>query len=137
MSDGQQQPDLLENLKHLLDEIGPEEAVTVKEESLAVQESNRFGLSADEENAKIEIQRKSLEVKSMSQDIDERKKYATMIFYLVCFWLLLVLLIVVYSGWDAYRVHVADSVLIALITGVSVNVIALFAIVAKYLFPKR
>ena len=71
------------------------------------------------------------------QDIKERKKYARCIFCLVCVWLAAVLAITTASGTKRCPVNLSDAVLIALISGVSVNVIALFAIVTTYLFPKR
>ena len=66
------------------------------------------------------------------QDIKERKKYANRIYWLIVVWLLgiAVLLFCFYSRVDS-------SVLIALLSGTTVNVLGIFVVVAKYLFPQR
>ena len=123
----------LDLLLELLDDIQPECGNREKDD-LAKDEQKAFRAKGQEEHEK---QKKELELKSLQQDIDERKGYATKIFFLVCVWLATVLLIVAASGCEFIRLTVSDTVLVALISGVSVNIIALFAIVANYLFPKR
>lgn len=78
-----------------------------------------------------------LEAVGFKQDTNERKAYAKRIFYLVCVWLIAVLLILVAVGFSWHSFVLSDKVLLALIGGTSVNVLGLFAIVANYLFPKR
>ena len=81
--------------------------------------------------------RKLLEefIKDTQQDREQRKAYADKIFWLVCLWLLAVLGLVALAG--SINFELSDTVLIALISTVSVNIIALMAIVANYLFPKE
>lgn len=83
-----------------------------------------------------------LELESRRHDLEARKKYGRAVFWLVAIWILLVLAIVVWSGYSdvvhRYRgPKLSDGVLIALISGLSVNVIGLLTIVVTYLFPKR
>lgn len=68
----------------------------------------------------------------------ERVKYANRIFKLMEGWLCSVffLLILVGMGTQAGWFKLSDSVLIALVSGTSVNVIGIFAIVVNYLFNK-
>ena len=106
-------------------------------ESLAAEEVDEFEWSGTEEKARLENKRERIEQDSLRQDIEQRKKYARQIFWLVCAWLAAVLVITTASGAKRCPVTLSDAVLIALISGVSVNVIALFAIVARYLFPTR
>jgi hypothetical protein len=81
--------------------------------------------------------RKLLEefIKDTQQDREQRKAYADKIFWLVCLWLLAVLGLAALAGGKKFEL--SDTVLIAFISTVSVNIIALMAIVANYLFPKE
>jgi len=72
-----------------------------------------------------------------SQDMSARKNYARCIFFLLVAWLGLVFSVVIASGYKACPIYLSDAVLIALISGASVGVIGLFAIVANYLFPRK
>lgn len=69
------------------------------------------------------------------QNREQRKEYAKNIFILVCVWLF-ILLVVVWQTGTRY-LWLSDTVIIALITGTTVNIIALMVIVANYLFPKN
>jgi len=120
----------------LLKSIKPEQLGETGE-ALAQEEEGAFEKSGEQELAKLEVRRRELEAKSLEQDIEERKKYANKIFWLICVWLTVVLVIMTVNGATRVAFTLSDSVLIALISGVSVNIIALFAIVANYLFPKR
>jgi uncharacterized integral membrane protein len=82
------------------------------------------------------------------QDTRARKEYANKIFLMVCVWLEVLWLVVIFNGvrqfslqlwkWPVdFTLTISDRVLIALITGTTVNVLGLFAIVCNYLFPKR
>ena len=82
------------------------------------------------EDASIEARQKNLDLQSQSQDIAERKKYALWLYVLIVGWLISVML-AVFLG---QLCHISDSVLIALITGLSVNVTGLFVLVVRYLF---
>ena len=81
-------------------------------------------------------QKRQQELDEGAYDLDARKRYGERIFWLVVAWIAVVLVIVVVSGYSNGP-KLSDGVLIALITGLSVNVIGLLAIVINYLFPKR
>lgn len=97
-----------------------------------------------DETAFRDLHKKSLEedLVSKKQDREQRKEFAAKIFSLTVGWLVCVVLILLFQGWgiafscvETDRFHLSDSVLIALITGASVNIIGLMAIVIRYLFP--
>jgi hypothetical protein len=92
------------------------------------------------------LHRQGIEDKLM---LDLRIQYADKIFNLVTKWLLVVVFLILCSAIsfpqrDSFLValknisfHLPDAVLIAFITTTTINVIALFAIVANWLFPKN
>ncbi len=92
--------------------------------------------------------KRDIELAGATYELDARKSYGKRIFWLVVAWLVVVLGIVILAGYadrpiysfqsrEIYGPKISDGVLIALITGMSVNVIGLLAIVVNYLFPKR
>lgn len=74
-------------------------------------------------------------LKGKRQDRKERKLYANLTFTLISIWLMLI--IVIFVGIGKGSLGYSDSVVIALLTTTTAGVIALFAIVAKYLFPSK
>lgn len=72
-------------------------------------------------NAKIE---------DYEQDIELRKKFSWATYGLLCVWLLIVAGLLIWSSRS-------DEVLIALISGATIQVIGLYYIVLRYIFPKR
>lgn len=85
-----------------------------------------------------ELESARLDIQDKRQNIDARKTYGKHIFWLVCAWLSITLLVVILAavggpiGWFI----VSDSVLIALITTTTASVLGLFTIVVNYLFNK-
>src|SRR5713226_1052614 len=65
---------------------------------------------------------------------DLRKEYLPKLFYLVCGWLIVVVLLVLATSlrW----IVLSDSVLIAFITSTTVSVIGLFLIAGRWLYPQ-
>jgi hypothetical protein len=61
--------------------------------------------------------------------------YAPAFFLLSCFWLLIVTVLLYLNGFSI--VHVSDSVLIAVVTTTTANIIGTLLVVAKYLFPNE
>lgn len=74
-------------------------------------------------------------LKDSKQNREQRKEYANKIFWLVCGWLVSLVFIVILVGFG--RMQLSDTVLVALISGASLNIIGLMVIVAQYLFPKN
>lgn len=74
-------------------------------------------------------------LKDSQQNRAQRKEYANKIFWLVCAWLSVLTFIVCMTGMVYF--NLSDTVLVALISGASINIIGLMVIVANYLFPKN
>jgi hypothetical protein len=71
------------------------------------------------------------------RDVHElRKEYIPRLFGLTCVWLVVVTVFLwrVAGGWNFY---LSDNVLIALITSTTINVIGIFLIAARWLFPTQ
>jgi hypothetical protein len=78
------------------------------------------------------------ELTTERQMLGLRKKYATGLFLLMIVWLVFIGKVVASSGtgkWCGHAFNLSDGVVIALITTTTVNVLGLFYIVAKWLFP--
>ncbi|MFL0803392.1 MAG: hypothetical protein K6L81_06715 [Agarilytica sp.] len=82
------------------------------------------------------------QVESLKQELKEaqdthtlRLGYAGRIFWLVCAWLVCVAIAVFMSGFNVSGFSLSDKVLITFITSTTVNVVGLFVVVAKWMFP--
>lgn len=117
-----------------LDELLPKNLGEKLEENLSSVTPEEKQLS-NNENIDYGDLEKATNIKGNLQNIEERKKYASYIFYMVCFWLLAIMTIVILVG--AKVLVISDAVLIALITSTTLNVVAFFVIVTKYLFPSN
>lgn len=95
--------------------------------------------NASRDHANNELDREKRQAEELLADIaqnrEQRKKYAGKIFWLVCCWLFVLTVIVACTGVGVMAL--SDTVLVALISGASVNIIGLMVIVANYLFPKN
>lgn len=70
------------------------------------------------------------------QDITERKSYARKIYRLTIGWFCALGLILALHGWEKYSgFEISERIILALITSATIEVIGLFVVVAKYLFP--
>ncbi len=96
------------------------------------------------ENQKLQIENQGLELQNqrlkdesgrLRELHDTRKQYVGRLFWLITAWLAVVIALVALSATLKNIFTLADSVLIAFITSTTVSVIALFVIVAKWLFP--
>jgi hypothetical protein len=86
--------------------------------------------------AKARTELVQAKVKSVHQDIDERKKYAGKIFKLICFWVGGMMVVICLSSWAGVTgFRTATPVLLALVGSTTATVLGLFYIVAHYLFP--
>ena len=90
------------------------------------------------------------QIRSLRQDIDERKKYAEKSFKLVAWWVLSVFILLLLHGFFANEIRISlggvsielgsklpDSVLLSVVGGATVSIIGIFLVVANYLFQKR
>jgi hypothetical protein len=92
---------------------------------------------AEEEYVQFEREKRRIEVASAAQDLADRTSWGRKVFWLLVVWLVLVVAAVTFQGFGWFRFHISDSVLIALISTTTANVLSLGYIVANYLFPKR
>jgi hypothetical protein len=84
----------------------------------------------------LEEELKKLEIKSKEQDISMRKEYANKTFSLVCLYMIFVFLLIILACSTAVF-NMSDNVLMVLLGTTTINVIGLFAIVMKNLFPNK
>ncbi len=98
---------------------------------LDLEEAEIFELEA--EALRLEDGRELL--KGRRQDRRERKRYAERIFRLVCCWLGAAMGLVLFCG--LHILELADQLLVTLVGGTTASVVAIFVVVAKYLFPAR
>lgn len=105
------------------------------------------------QNGKTQVEDGSLQkaesnerLKQLQQDRQERKKYAENVFLLIVIWLGVIISLLFLQGFcNLLRTSpdsqpcffLSDAVLIAVITTTTASVVALFVVVAKYLYPKR
>lgn len=127
-----------EKLRSILDKINLESS---KNEP---KQEERTEIKDDE----IELIRKREEVKTMTvankirneelenrrQDRAQRKVYADNLSTFLCFYMILVFFILYKSGSLYNSFELSDSVIIALITTTTANIIGIFAFVVRYLF---
>ena len=86
----------------------------------------------------------SFQVQTLEQELLESKdtqnlrlNYSNKIFWLVCSWLVCVAVSVFLAGFKIYNFSLSDKVLITFITSTTVNVVGLFVVVAKWMFPSN
>lgn len=102
--------------------------------------------NAGEEQATVEQQERYLsfldflqkeeDLKGKSQDREQRLEYSRKIYVFLCVYFGGVLVLLLLSGFRLRDFLLSDGVLMMLLGTTTANVIALFAIVPKYLFSK-
>jgi hypothetical protein len=108
------------------------------------------GAGAPDETAEKELEglevseekeTKRLQNLGLKQDIALRKDFAWDIFYLIVVWLCAIFGILLLQGFQVgicgHAFKLDDSVVLALIGGTTINVLGIFIIVVRYLFPQR
>lgn len=89
----------------------------------------------DREKELVELQLKKEFLDSAKQDREERKKFADKIFTLLTCFLSGTILIVICAGLSkCISFELSDTILIALLTTTTANVIGIFLFVVKYIF---
>jgi hypothetical protein len=92
--------------------------------------------STDDNKFDLNKSLKEFQLQELQDSHKLRKKYCDRIFWLVTVWIALILLILFLSGFQIYKFKLDSSVLITISTTTTISVLGLFAIVAKWLFPK-
>lgn len=93
-----------------------------------------FGDKTDEVLLSYHKDRLNEEIEDSKQDRSQRKIFSFRIFWFMCAYMILSLIVVFCCGIGCMRL--SDAVLIALLTTTLANVIGVFNFVAKYLFHK-
>ena len=75
------------------------------------------------------------ELKSRTQDREQRKKFATRIFWVVIAYIAVVFVVLFFCGYSC--IYLSDAVLITLLSTTTANILSLLVIVFNYLFPKK
>ena len=109
----------------------PIEVLQEEETSIDKKEGKRLHREARETENRLQKEK----LKSQRQDRKQRKKFSFMIFYFLCAYLVTVFLILFLSGLGRLSFELADGVLITLLSTTTVNMIGIFILVVKYLFP--
>lgn len=90
------------------------------------------------EELDVERGHRQAQLESYKQDTQERKKYAARIFLVCASWVTAIFVLLVLNGFGAaIDFKLSDSVLLAAIGSTTANILGIFYIVARYLFPKR
>lgn len=87
---------------------------------------------ADRKVAAADLEK--IKVQAARDDLLARRRFARTIYFTSLAWLALVLGVVLLAGFGAGGFALSDAVLVALVTTTTVNVIAWFAAVVRYLF---
>ena len=117
-----------ESLRQIIETELPDDA---DDEGEYLAEAQEFEEGA--EALRLEDRRELL--KGRKQDRRERKRYAELVFRLVCWWLVGVIALVCCSGLGA--LELGEMVLVTIVGSTTASVVAIFVVVAKYLFPPR
>jgi|GEM_PF-1083459 len=74
--------------------------------------------------------------KTQAYKLKGREKYGSLIPIIVIVWLSIVVVIIISQGFSIGNFFLSDGALIALISGVSINVVGLFYIVIRFIFSE-
>lgn len=114
-----------------------EENLVSELESLDKSKEEEFSTSRDENF--IEHALRWEKYLSRKQDRQQRKEFASKIFIFLCVYMVVVFVLLLFSGIKGQGLcfHLDDKVLLALLTTTTINMISIFVVVAKYLFPNK
>lgn len=106
-------------------------------------ENNSDGIPQDTDTLQAYINQKDYDehrlneeqIKDKQQDREQRKEYADKIFFLVATWLILLLILLLFCGSGV--INFSDTVIVAILTGTTLDILGFMIIVANYLFPKN
>lgn len=109
--------------KNLLNEDISDECIITSSESDSAQ--------------KIALEDSREELENKKQNRSQRKTYANKLFMFLCVYMALVFLVLFFCGFSLLGFTLSDTVLVALITTTTANVIGIFAFVVRYLFYSK
>jgi len=97
--------------------------------------SSKGSVFAKSELRVYKLKEAKLKVDELELTIILRRNYAYYIFWMVCIWLSIILIIIFFQGFGIFDLN--NSVLITLISSTTANIAAYFLVVIRYLFPKK
>ncbi|HEY3197863.1 MAG TPA: hypothetical protein VGJ57_07600 [Nitrospirales bacterium] len=89
-----------------------------------------------QEKEDLENQAKQAQLESYIQDVKARGEYARKIFWLIVGWISGMFILLLLQGFGSFGFKLSDTVLIAAISGTTLNILGIFVIVANYIFRK-
>jgi hypothetical protein len=112
-------------------------SITIQDISAALNGPNEPDEISKREDETYEQAKNRALLDGIKLDIQQRKEYANKIYRLIVWWLVAILVILILSGFGkCINFDISDRVLITLISGTTINVLGIFAIVANYIFRK-
>jgi hypothetical protein len=115
-----------------------EETPRVRIQDITVVEATvREDLLVEQELEDYERAAKREEVRSLQLDNRQRLIFADRVFYLLVSWLIGLFGVLFCQGFALDMFQLPENVLLALIGGTTLNVIGIFMVVVRYVFPKR
>lgn len=99
-----------------------------------VSEPSMSNMDMEQEIKIAELELKKEELEGKRQDRLQRKIYADNIFTFLCFYMIIMFIILFKHGCLFNGFELTDSVVIALITTTTANIIGIFILVVRYLF---
>ena len=83
----------------------------------------------------LDLERKQLINRELEWDIGARKEYASKLYWFLSLWSICLLAILVFCGLGC--IYLSDKVLVTLLAGTTIEIVGLFVIVTRYIFPKK
>lgn len=87
-----------------------------------------------QKDSSLEDEERRERIRGLRQNIDERKHYASYLFWFLVGHMGLVFVILFFTGFMLCGFLLSDTVIVALITTTTANVLTMFYFVVKYLF---
>lgn len=118
-----------QNLALLFEKVEPaEQPVSEASDKVVVEDISR-------KLKLLDVNFREEELESRKQDREQRRRFARDIFWVVVAYLVIVLTVVFFDGFEL--TNISDTVLVTLLGTTTANVIALLMIVVKYLFHTK
>lgn len=109
-------------------------------ENLLNQNISNKGIIADSESysaKEIALEDSREELENKKQNRNQRKTYSNKLFVFLCVYMALVFVVLFFCGFSLFGFKLSDTVLVALITTTTANVIGIFAFVVRYFFHSK
>lgn len=134
----------MNDLRKLIVEAASRQTPDTPPESITLDFASDSSSPAAEPDPSVSLEdyKQEYEIEALKQQLHEvtdthknRIAYIGRVFWLVVGWLACVVACVGLTGFAAWGFKLSDQVLIAFITSTTINVVGLFVVVAKWLYP--